>query len=251
VNLSPKPAAKRVGTWIAGMRSDAGGPGYRTRQPLAMAAACAVAIAVPSLAHADNPFVVLETSAGDITVELFPDKAPATVANFLSWVDSNGYDGTIFHRVIAGFMIQGGGYTADLTALDEAEPVINEADNGLANDRGTIAMAREDVIDSASRQFFINVDDNRHLDHTAGSCTRQDEADFLAAAERGLRKPVTCDTFGYAVFGRVVDGMTVVDTIELAETTFTEAFDDLPVEPVIIREVRRVKPPAAHDAPGR
>ena len=193
-----------------------------------------------SFVAADNPRVIIKTSMGDITVELLPEDAPLTVDNFLGYVDRGAYDGTIFHRVIPGFMIQGGGYFEDMGDAPEEAPIRNEAANGLANTVGTLAMAREDIIDSAARQFFINVDDNTHLDHSAESCTREDEAAVAAARERGLRKPLTCETYGYAVFGRVVAGMGTVESIEVVETEWTDDFDDLPVEPVVIHRIRRL-----------
>ena len=135
--------------------------------------------------------VLIKTSMGDITAELDADKAPLTVANFLSYVKDGSYDGTIFHRVMPGFMIQGGGFTPDMQQKPTRAPVKNEADNGLKNLRGTLAMARTNVVDSATSQFFINVVDNAFLD-------------FKAATQQG---------YGYAVFGKVTDGMDVVDAI--------------------------------------
>lgn len=187
---------------------------------------------------AELPRVVLETSMGDVTLELDSEKAPVTVQNFLKYVERGAYDGTIFHRVIPGFMVQGGGYEPDLTLREDDSTVRNEADNGLKNLVGTVAMARMSEIDSASRQFFINVNDNAHLDHRETSCTREDMADVAAARDRGLYKPLTCDSFGYAVFGSVVDGMDVVHAIEIVETQSREDLDDLPVEPVVIESAR-------------
>jgi cyclophilin family peptidyl-prolyl cis-trans isomerase len=165
--------------------------------------------------------VVLETSLGEIQLELYPDKAPETVANFLQYAESDFYDGTIFHRVIPGFVIQGGGYEPGMTERPTEQPIRNEADNGLSNERGTIAMARTQVVDSATSQFFINVADNRPLDH------RDD-------TPRG---------YGYAVFGRVVDGMDVVDRIVSVPTTTAGPFRDVPREPVVIKDVRTVARP--------
>ena len=195
-------------------------------------------------ALADAPRVVMDTSMGKITVELNRDKAPVTVKNFLSYVDKGAYDGTLFHRVIAGFMIQGGGMTRDMKALPEGDTIHNEADNGLKNTEGTIAMARTEEIDSAARQFFINVHDNVHLDHSDQSCTRKEMKDTLAARARGLYKPVTCKSFGYAVFGHVVKGMDVVHAIERVKTSSVEGYSDVPVIPVIIKSIRRVAPTA-------
>jgi cyclophilin family peptidyl-prolyl cis-trans isomerase len=163
-------------------------------------------------AQAKRPVVVIETSAGDITVELFPDRAPITVDNFLAYVKSGFYEGTIFHRVIRGFMIQGGGVTADLQRKPTRPPIKNEAANGLKNTRGTIAMARTSEVDSATSQFFINTVDNAFLDHKG-----PDPKDY-----------------GYAVFGRVIAGMEVVDRIEQGKT----GPGDVPVEPVLIKRVR-------------
>lgn len=177
----------------------------------------AVIGSVPALAAET---VVMETSLGSITLELDSAKAPATVANFLAYADAGFYDGTIFHRVIRDFMIQGGGYTAELKQKPTRPPVKNEAANGLKNLRGTIAMARTRMVDSATSQFFINHKDNPPLDHRAP----------------------TPDAFGYAVFGKVVDGMAVVDRIAAVQTrAINPLFQDLPVETVIIKSVRRVK----------
>jgi peptidyl-prolyl cis-trans isomerase A (cyclophilin A)/peptidyl-prolyl cis-trans isomerase B (cyclophilin B) len=147
-------------------------------------------------AQAANPRVTLQTSAGAITLELYPDKAPKTVANFLAYVQDGFYAGTVFHRVIAGFMIQGGGFDRQLQQKDTREPVPNEAANGLKNEVGTIAMARTSDPDSATAQFFINVADNAFLD-------------FRAPTRRG---------FGYCVFGKVVAGMDVVERIAASVT---------------------------------
>jgi len=164
--------------------------------------------------------VVMETSLGNITLELDNVKAPASVANFMAYVDAGFYDGTIFHRVIPNFMIQGGGYTADLKQKPTRPPLKNEAANGLKNLRGTIAMARTRIVDSATSQFFINHKDNPSLDHRAP----------------------TPDAFGYAVFGKVVKGMDVVDRIAAVQTRAVNAlFQDMPVETVVIKSIRRVK----------
>ena len=162
--------------------------------------------------------MVIETNRGVIEVVLDAERAPLTVANFLAYVAADGYRDALFHRVIPGFMVQTGGYRGDLTLLPESDELRNEADNGLTNQRGTLAMARMDAIDSATRQFFINVADNPHLDHQQASCTRRQEEERVAAAERGLLKPRTCASFGYAVFGRVVAGMEVVDDIADQDT---------------------------------
>lgn len=171
--------------------------------------------AVPA-ARADNPVVIMETSKGTIRIELYPDKAPATVKNFLGYVDDKFYDGTIFHRVIPGFMAQGGGYTSDLKQKDTKDPIRNEAGNGLSNTRGTIAMARTNDPNSATAQFYINVADNsRGLDPRPGSA-------------------------GYCVFGKVIEGMDVVDTIVSVPTSKVDRrFENLPRDPVVIKSVRR------------
>ena len=158
-----------------------------------------------------NPTVLLETTSGDILIELFPDKAPDTVANFLQYVDDGFYANTIFHRVIPGFMIQGGGLGPRMDEKATRAPIKNEADNGLSNDRGTIAMARTMDPHSATAQFFINVADNDFLNYSAGNA-------------------------GYAVFGRVVKGSDVVDAIAAARTGRRGWFDDVPLEDVVIEK---------------
>ena len=158
-----------------------------------------------------NPVVVVQTSMGDITIELFRDKAPKSVENFLSYVQDGFYKGTTFHRVIRGFMVQGGGLTADLVRKPTKPPIDNEAGNGLKNSRGTVAMARTADVKSATSQFFINTVDNGALDHKSNA-----PADF-----------------GYAVFGRVTAGMDVVDKIERVKT----AAGDVPAAPVTITGV--------------
>jgi len=160
--------------------------------------------------------VIFSTSLGDFTIELFADEAPITVDNFLQYVKDGYYDGTIFHRVIPGFMIQGGGVTEDMSQKVTRDPIKNEADNGLKNERGTLSMARTNVVDSATSQFFINVSDNEFLDH-------------------GSRD------FGYAVFARVVDGMDVVDKIAAVQTADRGMHQNVPVEPVVIDSARIVE----------
>lgn len=163
--------------------------------------------------------VLIKTNKGDITIALDAAKAPLTVANFLQYVDDGFYAGTIFHRVIDGFMIQGGGFTRDMVQKPTRSPVKNEAANGLKNKRGTIAMARTSVVDSATAQFFINVVDNGFLD---------------------FRSP-TPQGFGYCVFGEVVDGMDAVDAIRTVKTGRSGYMTDVPVEPVEIISVTRVE----------
>jgi peptidyl-prolyl cis-trans isomerase B (cyclophilin B) len=166
-----------------------------------------------------NPVLLMSTSMGDIKIELDPEKAPVTVKNFLDYVEAKHYDGTIFHRVIKGFMIQGGGFDKDMKQRPTKAPIKNEAGNGLKNVTGTIAMARTNVVDSATAQFFINVVDNAFLDH----------------------KNETPSGFGYAVFGKVVEGMDVVRKIEQVPTTSRMGNQDVPTEPVIIKSVSVVK----------
>ena len=159
--------------------------------------------------------VLMETSLGTITLALNEEKAPVTVANFIRYAQDGHYDGTIFHRVIDGFMIQGGGFTRDMNQKATREPIENEARNGLKNKRGTIAMARTMIVDSATCQFFINLVDNEFLD-------------FSSPTPQG---------FGYAVFGEVTDGMEVVDRIAKVETTYGGPYQNVPAEAVIIRRV--------------
>ncbi|MBF0624676.1 MAG: peptidyl-prolyl cis-trans isomerase [Magnetococcales bacterium] len=158
--------------------------------------------------------VVFSTSMGDFTIELDAAKAPITVKNFLTYVDEGFYDGTIFHRVIPGFMVQGGGMTPDMKEKPNHPPIKNEANNGLKNTRGTLSMARTQVVDSATSQFFINVNDNEFLNH-------------------GGRD------FGYAVFARVVDGMDVVDKIVGVRTGTKGFHENVPLEPVVVRSAKR------------
>jgi cyclophilin family peptidyl-prolyl cis-trans isomerase len=176
-------------------------------------AALALALAAGT-ARAENPVVAINTSVGTIKVELFPDKAPGTVKNFLDYADDKFYDGTIFHRVIKTFMIQGGGMEQGLREKRTKAPIKNESANGLSNQRGTIAMARTNVPDSATSQFFINVKDNTFLDK--------------AQAQDGV---------GYCVFGKVIDGMDVVDKIKDVKTRR----GDVPLEDVVIKSIRRVE----------
>ncbi len=157
----------------------------------------------------------IETSMGTITLALNEEKSPATVANFAQYAKDGHYDGTIFHRVIDGFMIQGGGFTKEMNQKPTREPIRNEAMNGVKNKRGTIAMARTMVVDSATSQFFINLVDNDFLDFTAP----------------------TPQGFGYAVFGEVVDGMEVVDAIGKVKTGFAGPHQNVPETPVVIRKI--------------
>lgn len=171
------------------------------------------------VAGADNPVVLVSTSMGDFKIELFQDKAPKTVANFLTYVKEKHYDGTVFHRVIPGFMIQGGGMDKDMKERSTHDPVQNEADNGLKNVVGSLAMARTNDPHSATAQFFVNVKDNTFLDH----------------------REKTTSGYGYAVFGKVIDGMDVVKKIENVKTTTKPPHQNVPDEPVIIKSVRVVE----------
>ncbi len=183
--------------------------------PLGFALATAMASGV---AAANNPQVVFETSAGDVRLALYAEQAPISVENFLAYVDDGFYEGTIFHRVIPGFVIQGGGFDADMNQLPTRDPIVNEADNGVKNSRGTLSMARTQVRDSATSQFFVNLADNAFLDH----------------GERD---------FGYAVFAEVTEGMDVVDRIAAGETGRRNGMADVPVEPVVVRRAYRVEAP--------
>ena len=184
-------------------------------------AVIALTLALPALpagaqpkAEAKKPVVTLETSLGSIVLELDPERAPVSVANFLSYVDSGFYTGTIFHRVIPDFMIQGGGFSADMAQKPTKAPIKNEADNGLRNDAWTIAMARTPAKDSATAQFFINLKDNDFLNH-------------------GGRD------FGYAVFGKVIKGTGVVQKIAAVKTTTKVGNQNVPDEPVVIKSAKR------------
>ena len=178
-----------------------------------------MSLSVISTAHAaDSPTVrvKIQTSQGDIIVKLFKDKAPISVANFLGYVEKAHYNGTIFHRVIPGFMIQGGGYDALMVEREAGDTIQNEADNGLSNKRGTLAMARQPQPHTARVQWFINQVDNDFLDHRNKDSGRG---------------------WGYAVFGEVESGMEVVDAIAEVETTTRSGMRDVPVEPVIIEKI--------------
>ena len=184
-----------------------------------MGVAMMVAFSGESTAAEKNPVVVMETSLGNVKIELDQAKAPISVKNFLSYVDDKFYDGTIFHRVISSFMIQGGGFTADMQQKPTKAQIKNEAGNGLSNKRGTLAMARTMVVDSASSQFFINVVDNDFLDHRDNSS----------------------QGFGYAVFGKVIEGMDVVDKIKSVKTGNKTGFQDVPMDAVVIKSIKRVQ----------
>jgi len=188
---------------------------------LLVAAIMIVSLVTSSPANAakeGNPMVLVKTNMGNFTIELYPDKAPVTVKNFLSYVDHKFYAGTIFHRVISTFMIQGGGFTPDMVQKEPSAPIKNEADNGLKNLKYTIAMARTNIVDSATCQFFINVQDNPNLDY-------RDKANY-----------------GYCVFGKVIEGMNVIDEMKMVKTTEKGSYKDVPVKPVIIKSITRVGP---------
>ena len=170
------------------------------------------------MSESTNPVIVIETAQGPVTVELFEDKAPKTVANFLSYVDAEHYNGTIFHRVISEFMIQGGGMDATMSERSAPNSVENEADNGLDNERGTLAMARTSDPHSASAQFFIyTVDTNSFLNHSGK----------------------TNSGWGYCVFGKVTDGMDAVDAIRGVSTARKGMHEDVPLEPVVTADQKR------------
>jgi peptidyl-prolyl cis-trans isomerase A (cyclophilin A) len=161
--------------------------------------------------------ILFETTLGDFKIEFFEKEAPISVANFIKYVEDGFFDGSIFHRIVPGFVIQGGGFTEDMTQKKNKPAIKNEADNGLKNSRGTLSMARTNDINSATSQFFVNLKDNDFLDHSRGN-------------------------FGYAVFARVTEGMDVVDQIAAVETGRKRGFDDVPVDAVIMKSVRKVEP---------
>ena len=172
------------------------------------------------IAQAENPKVKMETSKGTMIIELYPDKAPKTVANFLQYVNDGAYDGTIFHRVIKDFMNQGGGFTADFKKVDTRDPIQNEADNGLKNKKYTVAMARTGEPHSATNQFFINTADNEFLNHTGKSM-------------RG---------WGYTVFGKVVEGQNIAGAISRVQTGPGGPFQkDVPRKTITIEKVTEIK----------
>lgn len=190
---------------------------------LCMFAVAAMAVATPAPANAANPVVVVETSMGTIEIELFADKAPVTVKNFLAYVDDKFYDGLVFHRVIEDFMIQGGGFEPGMKQKKTKEPIKNESDNGLSNERGTIAMARQGrdigavkAADSATSQFYINVENNTPLDRAKSR-----------------------DGVGYCVFGKVTAGMDVVDKIRKVATGEKEGYPNVPTTDVVIKSIKK------------
>ena len=200
------------------------------RRACALLGLASYLLAIPTAVSAaeeqlDNPRVLMKTSDGDIVIELYAEKSPVTVANFLSYVDAGYYDGTVFHRVISNFMIQGGGFTTEMKEKPTRDPIVNESSNKLHNTRGTLAMARTSDPNSATAQFFINQRSNLRLDWTPGN-------------------------EGYAVFGEVVEGMQVVDIIALTETGAASVetsrgpavFQDVPVKPIVVLSVSRMAP---------
>lgn len=186
---------------------------------IALISALSVLAAVSPAVAADNQKVIMDTSKGQFTIELYADKSPETVKNFLAYVDAGFYSGTIFHRVIPGFMIQGGGFTPDMQQKPTRPPIKIESDNGLKNLRGTLAMARTQDPNSATAQFFINSVDNAFLNFTAK----------------------TAQGWGYAVFGRVVQGLEVVDEISKVKTGSKGMHRDVPVETITITGIKRAK----------
>ena len=168
-----------------------------------------------STTEISNPIYRIETTAGDFTVQLNREKAPISVKNFIDYADTGFYEGTIFHRVIDGFMVQGGGFNEDMTMKTTNDPITNEADNGLKNLRGTIAMARTPMPHSATSQFFINVVENRSLDHRSKDMSG----------------------WGYAVFGEVIQGMDTIDAIRQVKTGTRARYRDVPIEPILIKKI--------------
>ena len=186
--------------------------------------ACGIVLAYAGIAGAadatvKNPRILMQTNQGAIRLELFVREAPLSVKNFLDYAAGGFYNGTVFHRVIPNFMIQGGGFTADMKQKPTGTPIKNEADHGLKNLRGTIAMARTMIVDSATSQFFINVVDNGFLDHS----------------------DKTVKGYGYAVFGRVVEGMDVVDKIAAVRTGVLKGIPDVPLAPVVIESMKAIE----------
>ena len=215
-------------TWLGLAMALAGGSAVSAQDGLEMPPVPGAAETTIAAAEAPAPepeqaketdMVIIKTTLGDIKVKLAADKAPLTVANFLAYVDSKHYDGTIFHRVIDGFMIQGGGFDASMNQKPTRAPIKNEAANGLQNKRGTLAMARTMVVDSATSQFFINVKDNSFLDFRAPNP----------------------QAFGYCVFGEAVAGMDVVDKIKGVRTGVKAGMSDVPLETVEILSVTRAE----------
>ena len=192
-------------------------------KPLLLSLTLVLSLVSNAWAENSNPLVEMQTNLGSITLELFPEQSPETVKNFLSYVDEGFYEGLIFHRTIAGFMIQGGGFTQDMTQKTPKDPIQNESQNGLSNKPGTIAMARTRHPHSATSQFFINAVNNRNLD---------------AYGNR----------FGYAVFGRVTEGMDLVKQISRTRTAPKAGHRDVPVEPIVIEKIVRIESKTSSNA---
>lgn len=214
VHYIPFALASLVMTFAAWGQPDAGRVAPPPLDP-------SIVIATQRAGMGGEDMVTIKTTKGDILVKLYPDKAPITVKNFLQYVDDHFYEHTIFHRVIDGFMIQGGGFTKDMNQKPTRAPIKNEANNGLQNLKGTLAMARTPVVDSATAQFFINVADNAFLN-------------FQSKSAQG---------YGYCVFGEVVNGMDVVDAIKSVKTGDSNGMQNVPVEPVEILEIVRTAGP--------
>jgi cyclophilin family peptidyl-prolyl cis-trans isomerase len=195
---------------------------FRTFVLIVMTAVSTNIFAASSTPANTHPSVLFETSQGNFTVELYPEKAPKTVANFLQYVKDGFYENTIFHRVINRFMIQGGGFERDLTEKNTRAPIVNESNNGLLNDLGTIAMARTADPDSATAQFFVNLADNQFLNYTSPDP----------------------ESIGYCVFGKVTSGLEVVQKIGLVQTTFIGRNADVPVKAITIKSVKLLSAPA-------
>ncbi len=193
---------------------------YRSKALLILTFLLGGVILAPAIyaANESSPMIKITTNQGEITIETYADEAPETVRNFVEYVDAGFFDGLIFHRVISGFMIQGGGFSSDMKQKSANAPIQNEADNGLKNTTGTLAMARTSDPHSATAQFFINLTDNGFLDHTAK----------------------TSQGWGYAVFGKVIEGMDVVEKIGEVDTGRSGGHGDVPVEPVIIEKAEVV-----------
>ena len=220
VRRSVRSAALLIALWLPSC-GGGGGSDSAESESAADEAAPAEADDVPDVAAPEGPadlatpgapVVLMRTTAGDLRIELYPQEAPQTVDNFLRYVEDGHYDGTIFHRVVRGFVIQGGGFTADMDERDTREPISNEAENGLKNMRGTLSMARTSDPHSATSQFFVNTKDNAMLDHTGPN-------------PRG---------WGYAVFGKVIAGMEAVDRIEGSPVVSRAGHNDVPETPIVV-----------------
>jgi cyclophilin family peptidyl-prolyl cis-trans isomerase len=207
----------------------------RIKQTLAATSVCLIALSMPTFAEAKSTKAVISTSMGDITLELNAEKAPVTVKNFLEYVKAGHYNNTIFHRVIDGFMIQGGGMDAAMNEKKTNAPIKLESSNGLKNTKGTVAMARTQDPNSATAQFFINVGDNDFLNY------RKFDEDTTMETPRGTKRvPKGTVIDGYAVFGEVTAGMDVVEKIKAVATTTKGPHGNVPVEPVTIKSIKLV-----------